>query len=322
VALVDSQFQLLSLFEAIVTETAPEPDVVVTRGVGSARLLELGADLLGDARVVADPRPAALIRLIERSTDIAVGDPYSSLVQAVTASSRRRRFTFVDDGAATLRALATLARDGTLTRAHSVTPGRTAISRLGTRGLHRSARRGNVTLVTGQPLALPVRTALDERGFRVVVHDFAWSQRVPLAQSDRFGEAVRHVVLGSSLASDGLLRTEWYVEWLERVLGAGDDIVFVPHRRDLPAAAAVATRRGIESYRGDAGLPVELIVRDLPDGLIVDTLPSTAALTIPAVRAKRTTEVRCALPPDAVMTSRSTPEMNELLRLIEHHTTA
>jgi hypothetical protein len=48
----------------------------------------------------------------------------------------------------------------------------------------------------------------------------------------------------------------------------------------------------------------------------VHALPSTAVLTIPAMRGERATVMRCTLPPDTAVTSRFTPAMRALQQRI------
>lgn len=331
VALIDSPFQLMSLFEAVHAGVADMPPVILVRRSGLDRLLELGSELLDRSSVEIRPSPSHVVRAVLRGDHVVAGDLYSGLLHATIAVGRPRRIVVLDDGAATLRAVAALA-DGTaaLHRAHSVRLRQRLVARPGTAGLYRLARRGRVTMSTG--LASSARafetteradprdpgdpfSRLERCGFHVRRHDFSWSRAVPIGEVSHPSKRIRRVVVGSSLAVDGLLDPTYYRQWLTEQL-AHDGTMFAPHPREHAAMHRLAASLGAELAAGTEGLPVELAIRDLPGVLVVATLPSTAALTIAAIRGRSRTRICCTSPPDAVTTPRLTTQMASLLDAI------
>lgn len=318
VAVVDSPFQMISLIEAIHAEAIGPPDVLIVRRESACSMLDLGTDTFRGTTVRICPRASGLLQALARSSTFISGDPYSGYLHVAAAVRRHRRLVLIDDGAATLKAFAALAAgERPLRRAHSVRAKQLAVLRAGTDGLYRLARTGRVTIVTGLPLPSDRLTSLSERGFEIRHHDFAWSRTVPLPGSSisEVGGSVRRVVLGSSLAADGLISPSYYHDWLLEQF-AHPDTAFVPHRRDGPEARGIAAARAM-LLPLTPELPAELALRDLPGLVTVATLPSTAALTVPMIRGHDRTQLCCTLIPATAATTSLTSAMSTLLTMIQ-----
>jgi hypothetical protein len=316
-AVVDSPFQLVSLFEAITSGAVDEcPDVVVRARDGTfERLLDLGRDLLG--QIVRRPRSSAeCLRIVSARQRLVIGDPYSGVFHAWLAVRWRHvdRLVLLEDGASALRLHGLLTEGRPLTRAHGNTRSKTVLATLAAWRIGRLAQRRPVVLACGLPVRDDLRAGLASRCVVVHRHRFEWSQSVrPLpALVEGGGAAPLHVVLGSSLTTDQLLYWSYYHDWLTQSLDAGT--LFVPHRREPEGSRAIVEDAGARIL-SNGSLPVELLLRDVATTVTVDCLPSTAAITLPLVRGDRPTIVRCARPP-APAWSRDEPEMRRLVDAI------
>jgi len=316
-AIVDSPFQLLSLFEALESGAVERPpDVVIRARAGSfERLLDLGQDVL--ASVVPGPLSLpACLRLLAGRRHLAVGDAYSGLFHAALGLrwTGVRRVVLLEDGASALRLHALLADGRPLTRAHSRRAAKSALAAFAGWRLRRLSRSGHVVLSTGLPMSPSVAGRLTDRGVDVRHHEFAWSRSVPLGApiraAERHGEV--HVVLGSSLAFDRMLSWTYYRSWLADTAREGS--LFVPHRREAAESRRIVERAGADTM-ADGALPVELLLRDVGPALHIDCLPTTAAITVPLVRGGHPTTVHCARPPESAW-SRDEREMRRLVDAI------
>jgi hypothetical protein len=317
-AVIDSPFQLLSLFEATTGGAVDtRPDALIRAREGTfERLLDLGRDQLGD--VVRSPSSQAnCLRLVAGRPVLIVGDPYSGLFHAALwiRWTAMRRVVLLEDGASALRLPGLLAEGRPLTRAHGRSTVTTGLATVAAWRLSRLARRGRVVLSAGLPMSAFDAGRLAQRSVTVRPHRFEWSRSVSLEPSPpapREGGDV-HVVLGSSLATDRMLHWTYYRAWLADALRPGS--LFVPHRREPTESRAIVEAAGATTFVNPE-LPVELLLRDVVRTLDVDCLPTTAAITLPLVRGERPTIVRCVRPPDSAW-ARDEPEMRRLVEAID-----
>jgi hypothetical protein len=300
VATIESPLQAVALLEAVAVGAIRRPDVLFVRGPRPAidRVLALGDPALRDATVTCPSRSIA--SALARAREVVVGDVFSGLTQSALGARRGGRVVLLEDGAAAIRAWRILGqRAGPLTRAHGGGVLARAVGHVAARRLRSLARHSQVSVVAGLPMGASTAAALTAAGFDVVRHDFPWTRSVRL-EADPVTAAVTgtpSVVLGSALAADGHVEHAFYEQWLAGCLERGP-VVFLPHRRDAPRTSQLARERG--AVVGAPALPAELTLRDVVGELVVESLPMTAVLSVPIVRAARPTVVHTTrVPPDA-----------------------
>lgn len=278
-AWVESPLQMVSALEASAAgELGDTVEVIYRAGIPS--LAELAARL-GTVALPAGTSVTAwdTRNLWLRGYPEAFGDAFSGALQARGTVARRRPLVVLDDGLATLHLLdlLTAPAGGPLVRARA-RPGslrRALAGAARTRLLH-LAREGHLTVFTALPVRDQAAEAFTELGGRLVRHSFAWS--ASLREPELHGADI--VVVGSAMATDGLIRTDAYARWVHAIADEGDgEVVYIPHRRESPAiTATVADRPSIRVERGP--WPVEVSLRCLPAGTVVHCLPSTPLLTL------------------------------------------
>jgi hypothetical protein len=260
------------------------------RGFGLPEGLE--TDLAGRRAALAAHEPVWL-----------VGDAFSGLFQA-TALLRRglERVVLADDGLATLDLARRLAAREPLVRMRSDAGGpRRQLGAVAARRLRHLAARGRVTLFTALPLDPAVRAQLTAQGFVVARNDFAWLASAPV------GDAPTEptVVIGSSLAADGLVDADAYVAWVGG-LAADGPLRYLPHRRQAPELLArIGELPGVTLDSAQA--PVELRLRGMTAPQRVVSLPSTAAVLLTTILRPRGVPVTPHAVEDDWWTSRATP---------------
>lgn len=293
VALIGSPFQLLCLLEACDAGAVEEPPLVFLQGQAPhyQALLAEGSHLVADVVLEGDVSTPRMAQRLRSADVLALGDPYSRLGQAVLAGSRRSHVIFLEDGAASLRAVRSLALgEPQLTRAHDARASSRRLASFAQRRLVADPQR--FVLVHSLPHHEDVLAALALRGIRVIRHRFDWTRSTWPVHGEESGRA--RLVLGSSLAADGLVDDARYSEWLTNTLSSGD-VVFRPHRRETAVALRVVAEAGTTTVVRDS-LPVEVAVSRQRFSEIA-TLPSTAALTMPIVAPDAT--VTCVPVPEA-----------------------
>ncbi|MBT0994583.1 hypothetical protein KIN34_09820 [Cellulomonas sp. DKR-3] len=283
-AWVESPLQMISALEAAATGLlGPRVDVVHRMGVTAVDELALRL-----RRVALPPGvrlvPSSPWGLWRHAAPGAVGDPFSGAVQARSLASRRSPYVVLDDGLATLHLLDLLTRTGTggitRPRAH---PGnaRRSLAVAARSHLLGLARDHRLVVFTMLPVRPEVEVAFVALGGEIVAHTFAWSST--LREPELHG--ANEVVVGSAMASDGLVDAGAYARWVHDVAAAADgEVVYIPHRREDPALTAqVADRAQIRVERGP--WPVEVSLRCLAPGAVVHCLPSTPLLSLRGVLA-------------------------------------
>lgn len=297
VATIESPLQAVALLEAVTVGAIRRPEVLLVRGARPAidRVLALGDPAIRDAAVTRPSR--SMVGALARAREVVVGDVFSGLAQSAFGARRGGRVVLLEDGAAAIRAWRILGLGSApLARAHSRGAIARVVGHVATRRLRRLARNAEVSVVAGLPMGEETAAGLSAAGFDVVRHDFAWARSIRV-EPDPITEAVSralHVVLGSALAADGHVERAFYEKWLGGCFENGP-VVFLPHRRDEPWTLQLARERG--AVVGEPMLPAELTLRDVAGELVLESLPMTAVLSVPIVRAARPTVVRTARVP-------------------------
>ncbi|GEL95193.1 hypothetical protein [Cellulomonas composti] len=283
-AWVESPLQMVSALEAADAGLlGPEVSVVHRSGIRS--IDELAARL-GRVALPSGVRLEASSTggLWRHPAPGAVGDAFSGAVQSRTLLSRRAPFVVLDDGLATLHLLDLLTNPSAsgLSRARAK-PGtaRRSLALAARSHLLGLARRGRLTVFTVLPVRPEVEQSFAQLGGQIVAHSFAWSSS--LREPELHG--AREVVVGSAMATDGLVHRAAYTSWVHGIAeAASGEVVYIPHRRESPSITAhVADRASVRVERGP--WPVEVSLRCLPQGAVVHCLPSTPLLSLRGVLA-------------------------------------
>lgn len=276
VALIGSPFQLVSLFEAIHIGAVPARPTTIVQGAPAdvAEVLALGRSLLAE---VVSFSPSKLAEL-SAADCLVLGDAYSMAGQIAVVANRRPRATIIlEDGAASLRSLRTLAfGDPGLVRAHD----RRAPTRpLATAARHRlRARSADLSIVHSVDHPAGVRSALQARGTALIHHRFEWSrERAPMLALE--ADRLPRLVLGSSMADDGFIRPDDYLSWLSSSLAVPGS-AYRPHRREPSSRLERLKDEGFSIIADRCPVELSALVRRIDK---VSMLPSTPALTLPKV---------------------------------------
>lgn len=304
-ALIGSPYQLLTLLEAVAAGVVPAPAVVLQGApLQYSPLLSASTGMLAETRLLQDSTPARVIGELRRASPLIIGDLYSRLGHMVLAlRNHHDRLVALEDGAAMVRGLRSLTHGRPpLARAHARRQ-RTPAAGLARRRL--ASMLSEMTVVGALPVAPEVASRLRRCGTLHYRHRFEWTRDRWPARSD--GARAGPLVLGSSLAADGIVQPRAYLGWLDENLSL-PGATFRPHRRDLPDALSLVADRRVPMSTDP--LPVEaLLAASRPAEII--TLPSTAALTARVLAPRMV--VRCWRVPTAWLDSRATKAMVELL---------
>ncbi|WP_203947334.1 hypothetical protein, partial [Planotetraspora thailandica] len=306
IAWVESPLQLLCVIEAhhagllgAVTRVVPRaglPALRLTRRALSS--LDLPAGLTFEEPAGRMPKPGRTW---------AVGDAFSGRVQFALVTANPGRTVLVDDGLATIHLLELLSQRRPLLRARvkagigRAVLGATAGFRL----------RGNrLTVFTALPVPDDLAHAVRNTGTRLVRHDFAWLRSQPCEQPP----SERTVVLGTSLVRNGLIHRDYYLDWLQSI---GEPLGYYPHRREDPRdLERIAGIPGVNVH--EAGVPVEITLRDLQPHQQVLSLPSTAVTSLRVLLSARGVSVETVKVPDDWWTDAAPPDLRTHLQLFAH----
>ncbi len=302
-AILESPFQLLSFAEALAQGVVRADCVALLRGdaARSSQLVEMVRNHAGPALSIVVPTRLATVRgMVRDAEQLVIGDALSGFVHAVLALARPPAVVLLDDGTSTVDTVRRLARADSLRRPMAPTNLRRRVrASLASTRLRALVEDCRVTWFTAL-------AELSATSIPTVAHAFEWTRSVsvPIHTIAR-----PRVVLGSSLAADGLIGQGPYRQWLEREIGSGS-VLFAPHRREQSETIMFARRLGAATV-DSRGLPIELVVRDLDPSVVFASLPSTAVMTVPKVR--RTTYVECSSIPQDWWTPSASPEFTALL---------
>jgi hypothetical protein len=282
--LVLSGTQLLNVIEwAHATGQQKDLRVVVLapKDEPTRRQLERVSWLAGAAGIVVDTidlhrvaggvfgEGARLMRDVARAEQLAIGDPFSRLVQSALPFARPDRVVIVDDGTATWQY-----RD-------CVQAGRPLVRWDGTRAGSVRAAQATRLLSPGRNRDVTVFSCLADAtpvGAFNVVNDYAWTR----ARSRP--EVVTGVVdvIGTSLVESGIVTRSAYLAAIARLAHDYGPIRYLAHRREsAEGLALIATIPGLRVERPSR--PVELVLRHGPVASHAIAFPSTAAHTLPIV---------------------------------------
>jgi len=315
-AWVESPLQMVSAVEASAAGLLG-PSVEIVYRTRIAPLAELAARLGTVAVPSGTQISSAGARSLWRHRQMdAVGDAFSGAVQARNLVARRRPLVLLDDGLATLYLLRRLTTpDSRLlarARAQRLSLARRQLAALARTRLLALAEAGHLTVFTALPVPDDLAAAFEGLGGRLVRHTFAWS--ASLREPELHGAGV--VVVGSAMASDGLIDETAYAAWVHAIADASDEeVVYIPHRREHPAiTATVADRDDIRVERGP--WPVEISLRCLAPGSVVHCLPSTPLLTLRTVLADVGVQLVGADVPESWWTPNATARFRSSIRAI------
>lgn len=287
VAVVGSELQLLSLFEAqdlgVLAATYPDHSALDVLIAGSYRpASDLAAEAAARNLRLVPLRRWHLPRLL-RCRHLALGDAYSQLTLLLLAARRPQRVVILEDGLATVAALLHHPASGPFTRPRCTRPPLLVrvLARRVARTMQRLATSGSLHWVVNRATAEILDSLDTEPVGKVHRHRFdaLHSISAPALTLDR---SVRRLVVGSSYATNGLLDAGFYRAWLQDAcLVDPTHTLFAPHPRDLHDARRVAANAG--AAISDAMASVERIALMLPDLVSIDCLPSSPALSLDAL---------------------------------------
>lgn len=314
-AWVESPLQMVSALEAAASGVLG-PHVEVVHREGLTALDELAARL--DQVVLpagVTLTSAGSDRLWRTGRLGAVGDAFSGAVQSRELLPRRRPLVVLDDGLATMHLLDLLTTpdSGPLARARAhLGPVRRTLARAARVRLLDLARARRLVVFTGLPVPDETRSAFEAIGGRIETHEFAWCGS--LREPELHGAS--DVVVGSAMATDGLISTDAYADWVHGIAAASrHELVYIPHRREDPRITArVADRDSIRVERGP--WPVEVSLRFLPEGAVVHCLPSTPLLTLREPLRKAGVRLAGTAVPDDWWTPVATPRFRAGLPVV------
>lgn len=277
IAWVESPLQLLGAAEWAAAHRTSVP----VAGRLTAQISETADELLARGARFGELEPYLGIpwNLLARNGHWLVGDGFSGQFRLAAAVLRPHRITFLDDGA-----LAVAYADTLLGRRPYARPGihergmTTLVAPFTAELIRRRASARRVGMFTAFELGTARHDALQDRGFAIRRHDFAWTRATAPDASD----LGRRIVLGSARPIDGRMLLVDYLRWVRDA--AGDGAVYLPHRRETPEQlSAVASLPGIRIR--ETRLPVELVLAGATGPLDIHTLPSSTTTTLPLVLA-------------------------------------
>lgn len=284
-ALVESPLQLLCALETLRRHERMHVHFRMDAEQAKAIIASLREDRLPDS-IDFITWKAAKRMLAQRPQRIIIGDPCSGRIQRHLTSgyavSKLPEITIVDDGLSSIDVMEQLVlSDKPISRPRNrLSQARRALSAVFSSRLRGLLRKDRLTWVTALSIDAVFADRLRDAGLTVEHHTFAFLSALPSSKKT----APSRIVLGSALASDGLLRRDAYLGWLSRRAAEGP-FAYYPHRRekehDLDAVRALP---GVEI--ADVGLPVEIRLRGLSKGTEVLSLPSTAAVNLAVVSPK------------------------------------
>jgi hypothetical protein len=276
----ESPLQLLSAVEAHGAGLLGNETVIHSRSdaVGmDATLAELLSQV-PEGISFADPGSSVPPLRVPGLDRWVIGDAYSGMAQAeLLRGAADKEIVIVDDGLATLKLLATLAKDSP---APLVRPRAAASSVRKALGLavwfllRRLARQNRLLVVTALPVPLDLEQRFRAVGGQLERHRFEWLGTQPV--TEEINEPT--VVVGSAMAADGLIREEPYLAWVESLTEDGP-VGYFPHRRETPASLAKLDRHPLIRVNRHT-IPVEMRLRGLRAGQVVRALPSTVLASL------------------------------------------
>lgn len=336
VAHAESPLQLLSATEAFAAGLLGDAcDVVARPGAGMVATVGLLSRIAPPGlRFVVGRGRGLRSGLLHGSEVHGEGDALSGRAHVrLAAHARARRTVLLDDGTSSLHVLRAITGAGELVRPELSPAGRgsapslrMALARRAGARLRAAARDGTLTVFTAVAPSTDLAAAATDLGVRLVPHRFALVADSGLRAART--TPVKHapgaiVLLGSALATDGLIDREHYLDWVRAHATVGP-LRYVAHRRE-----DTATLRTIASLPGvsvDASaLPAELRLIALGAGARVVSLPSTALLTLDLLLTPRGVSVEGRAVPDHWWTEQATlplrAHLNHPLTTLAHAST-
>lgn len=281
-AFVESPFQFLSALEAV----APHASAVL-HWRADAKGMRAFVDAFDPAWLPAGVSLSAGIPEALHGAapdcepeEILVGDLASGRIQRMLSDAYLTRYlppvTVIDDGLSTPAVIRQLMTTQTPIHRprHLPTPLRLPLAAYVSSRLRGLARKGRLTWFTALLDDPGLQGRVEASGIRVRTHRFEHLHTLDACERpDTPG-----VVIGSAMAADGLIDPEAYTAWV-RGVARSQPVTYYPHRRE--PADFLDTLARLPGVRvAPLGLPLELRLSTLPDGVRVHSLPSTAAFSL------------------------------------------
>ena len=223
--------------------------------------------------------PASLKGHVNLADRLLLGDPCSGQLQAwfmrtwPLPQRFQQRLILLDDGLATLHTIRCLSSRSLipLRRLRQPLPvHRKGLALLMARRLRTSLAHGEVVWGTGMTVPPAVRQHFEAAGGHIHKHDFSRAKQLSTGDFP----TSKTIVIGSSLAADGLIDFEAYIGWL-RGITATHHSAYFPHRRETPEQlATISAIEGITVLNHE--LPIEITLAQAPAETEVFSLPTSA----------------------------------------------
>jgi len=277
VAWVESPLQLINVIEFAASEGIPlviEPRADVVQL--DATIDAVRASLPAGVSITA-PVSGAGDGLFRSASHRVVGDVFSGQFRLLLARRGVGALTIVDDGSATVHLAASLDGGSFSRMAQVESAAMRALGALAKNRILTAARRGRVTLFTAYG-SDPGVAGLASRGLRITQNSYRWLHSLGSAG---VAPVSPRVILGSALVTDNQVGKGDYLDWVAACAADGA-VSYLPHRREsTELRAAVAAIPGVTVEAGS--LPAELALGASETLERIDTLPSSAVVTLGAI---------------------------------------
>lgn len=227
------------------------------------------------------PTPRSWFALLLSRSHIALGDPFGKAAILTLLSTVVKEVVFLEDGLSSIAAISQLSKGDSLLRPRDgeVSGFRERIKPLIGFNYRRLASLNKVSWVMCSASSL----VLEKAGVTVIgrrrVHKFGTLKSMCSAGVNRGQSSNVRIVVGSSYATNGLMRTEAYNKWLVKMCSESScRVVFVPHPRELSASKTIVLNCGA-SVSVDRK-SVERVVLESQEVDSIHCLPSSPILSL------------------------------------------
>jgi len=277
VAWVESPLQLINVIEFAASEGIAlviEPRAGVLQL--DATIDAVRAGLPTGVEITAPVADAGAGRFRSAAHQV-VGDVFSGQFRLLVARRGLRSLTIVDDGSATVHLAAALDGGSFSRMAQVESAAMRALGAVAKNRILAAARRGRVSLFTAYG-AEPAVAGLAAHGLRIGENSYRWLHSLGSAGVT---SVKSRVILGSALVTDSQVGQDDYLGWVGNVASHGP-VSYLPHRRESAGLrAAIAEIAGVTVEPGS--LPAELVLGASAGLELIETLPSSAVVTLGAI---------------------------------------